>query len=81
MASERIWSSVITPGVADDVRISLGEAENPVEVQPGVHAGDDGQLATGRNGEITLVEGGGVILRSAIKSNGPPEPSRGVAPF
>jgi len=47
-------------GVADDVRVALFEAEQAVGVQAGVHAGQDGDLARGRQGQVALVEARGV---------------------
>src|SRR5659263_50205 len=40
-------------GVADHVRLALGEAERAVDVQAGVHAGDDGDPLGGRQRERT----------------------------
>jgi hypothetical protein len=36
-----------TAGVADDVRVALGEPEQAVRVEAGIHAGDDGRAAGG----------------------------------
>ena len=59
IASERISSSVT--GVADDVGVALGQPEDPVDVEPGVHAGHDGQVL-GRRQRQRAGEGP-VVLR------------------
>ena len=51
-----------SPGVTDDVRIAFAEPGVLGGVQPGVHAGEDGEAARGRQGEIALVECGCVGL-------------------
>jgi hypothetical protein len=47
--------------VADHVRVTVGEAEDGVHVQPGIHAGDDGDAGRGRRGR-PAGEGGGKPL-------------------
>jgi hypothetical protein len=49
-------------GVADDVRVTLGQTEQAVRVQPRVHARDHGDLLGGRHRQDALVEAGGVLL-------------------
>jgi hypothetical protein len=49
-------------GVADNVGVALGQAEQTVDVEPGVHAGDHGHgLGRGQR-KVTLVERFGVPL-------------------
>jgi hypothetical protein len=51
------WSSTTSvvgddaAGVADDVRLAVAEAQHAVDVEPGVHAGDDGDVAGRRPGQ------------------------------
>ena len=48
-------------GIANDVRLAFGEPEDRVDVQPGVHAGDHGQLP-GRRHRQRAAEPGGVTF-------------------
>src|SRR5205807_6074091 len=43
-------------GIADDVRVALFQPQDLRHVQPGVHAGDHGQLACRRQGQLSFVE-------------------------
>ena len=88
-------SSVTRPaGVADDVGVAGPQAERVLDVEPGVHAGDDGQARQRRGRQRRAVERLGVALvlahgaselarvlapcRAVISDSGAP---RGVAPY
>src|SRR5579884_3627412 len=43
-------------GVADDVRVAIAQPEEVRRVQPGIHAGQDRDLARRRRGQIARVE-------------------------
>jgi hypothetical protein len=64
ITSERIASSVArAAGVADHLGIAFGKAGVFGGVEPGVHAGEDGETPRGRHGELALVaETGGISL-------------------
>ena len=48
-------------GVADHMGVAFGEAGVFGGVEPGVHAGEDGETPRGRHGELALVaETGGI---------------------
>ena len=47
-------------GVADHVGVALGQPEDPVRVEAGIHAGQDGDLLGRGEGQVALVERGGV---------------------
>src|SRR5689334_5784819 len=49
-------------GVADHVRVALGEPEYAVGVEPGVHAGDHGAVLGGRQRQVPLVEASGIAF-------------------
>ena len=51
-----------TAGVADHVRVALLEPEHARRDEPRVHARDDGDLLGRRQGQLALVEAGGVLL-------------------
>src|SRR5271165_350295 len=48
-------------GVADHMRVALGEPEHAVGVEPGVHAGDHRGVRCGRQRQVPLVEAGRVL--------------------
>ena len=61
MISERIASSVASAaGVADDVGIAGAQAEDFPDIEPRVHAGEDGQPPERRGGQLRAVEQFGV---------------------
>src|SRR5690348_9877091 len=49
-------------GVADHVRVALGEPEYAIGVEPGVHAGDHGAVLGGRQRQVPLGETGGIAF-------------------
>jgi hypothetical protein len=53
-----------TTGVAYDVGIADSQAEDVCHGEAGVHAGEDGELFGGSDGEIGAIEAGGVFLVS-----------------
>ena len=57
MTSERSASSLReAAGVADDVGITRAQPEDVLDGEPRVHAGEDSQLAAGRQGQLRAVE-------------------------
>jgi len=50
-------------GVADHVGVPLGQPEDPVGVEAGVHAGEHGDALAGGQGQVALVEALGVGVR------------------
>jgi hypothetical protein len=52
-----------TPGVADHVRVALLEPEQTVGTEPGIHAGQHGDLLAGRKRQRALVESLRIALR------------------
>ena len=56
-------------GVAQHVRLAVAEAERGEDVEAGVHAGDDRQVALGLDVEVPLGKAGGeglVVLEQGI---------------
>jgi hypothetical protein len=64
IASERIASSETTPPALDHVGVPLGQPEDPVGVEAGVHAGEHGDALAGGQGQVALVEALGVGVRA-----------------
>jgi hypothetical protein len=64
--------------VADDVRVASGQAKRAVDVEPGVHAGDDREVQRGVRGRggarerarVLPITGEKVIDHSEIRSGG-----------
>jgi hypothetical protein len=46
--------------VSDDVGVAGAQAEGILDGQPGIHAGEDGELASGWKGQARPIELGGV---------------------
>jgi hypothetical protein len=57
-------------GVADHVRLAVAQAEDGVDVEPGVHAGDDGQVRRRRQRQRAAepLRVGGVFLQVLVGS-------------
>ena len=55
-------------GVAQDLGVARDEAEHAERVDAGVHAGDDGDAASGDAVEALLGEAGGVPLLAPSRS-------------
>src|SRR5690606_11421502 len=62
-----------SPGVADDVRLTLSQPEHGKDVHPRVHTGDDRQAAGGSDRQVPVGEGllvGAVVLQQLVGVRG-----------
>jgi hypothetical protein len=63
MTRERIVSSLTSPpGIPDHMRVALLQPEEAGWIEARVHAGDDGEPASGRHRQLSFREPGRVTL-------------------